>query len=97
MDNEVVGTDSGQGTIQELVHVKHGGKEILGLQSNQIVKGRRKLRRKRIKLRIKPLRRRLMMTRKLRTSFRGGGRKQSKNTNSKSLAKRRKLNRRAAL
>ncbi len=38
----------GQSAIQELVHVKHGRKEIFGLQSNQIVKSklRKKLRRK---------------------------------------------------
>ncbi len=44
MDNEVVATARGQGTIQELLHVKHGRKEIFGFQSIQIVKRRRKLR-----------------------------------------------------
>ncbi len=34
----------GRGTTQELVHVKHDSKEILGLLSNQIVKSRRKMR-----------------------------------------------------
>jgi hypothetical protein len=38
-------TAKGHHTTQELVHVKHGRKETLGLQSDQIVKRRKKLRR----------------------------------------------------
>ncbi len=50
-----------------IVHTKHGRKDIFGLQSNQIVKRKEKLRRKlrrrrrRRKLRSKLLRRRLMI------------------------------------
>jgi hypothetical protein len=46
VDNEGVATARGQGTIQALVHVKHGRKEIFGLQSNQIMKKGQNLKRK---------------------------------------------------
>ncbi len=65
MDNKGVATTRGQDTIQVLVHMKHGRKEILGLQSNKIVKRRKKLRRKLWKRRRK-LRSKLMMRRKMR-------------------------------
>jgi hypothetical protein len=63
-----VATAREQGTIQGLVYVKRGRKEIFGLQTNQTVKRKRKLRRRLLR---RKLRRKLQMRRPKRKTQKG--------------------------